>query len=218
MRLHLRGKEMQVPQEIREVERPKGTIVYAYGKNPVRYGVKKRNFVKVNGKVVQKDGETIGHIVDRRFVPIDNRVLIRYDDSDFLYWADAQLAVNLSGDVFEDLVAVYHRDDALRSYVMALLRATEPELKDDEIKTAYEQSYLSVMYPGVTLSKNVVGQHLYDLGRTYSYINDFMLRRTSRVPENHIVAVDRILKSDESEVNSLSAPSRNALLKGSCNV
>lgn len=66
---------MRVPQEIRDVERPERTIVYAYGRNPVRYGVKKRNFIRVDGKVVQKDGETIGHIVNGRFMPINDFIL-----------------------------------------------------------------------------------------------------------------------------------------------
>ena len=57
--------------EVRKVERPEGTIVYAYGKNGDRYGVKRREFVEVDGKVVQKDGLTIGHIIDLKYVPID---------------------------------------------------------------------------------------------------------------------------------------------------
>lgn len=98
---------------------------------------------------------------------------------------------------------MYHRDGALKLYVMALLRATKLELKNNEMKTAYEQLYLSMMCPGVTLSKNVVGQHLHDLDRMYRRINNFMLRRTSRVSKNYNVAVDEMLKSDESKVNSL---------------
>ena len=205
---------MGVPVEVRKVERPEGTIVYAYGKNGDRYGVKRREFVEVDGKVVQRDGPTIGHIIDLKYVPIDERVRIRYDESDFLYWADAQLIVNLTRDILEDLLAVYHREDALRTYVMAILRTTDEGLTDDDMKDAYEQSYLKVMYPGVALSKNEVGQHLFDLGRTCSHITEFMKVRTSRVPENHNIAVDGMLKSNESEMNSFSAMSRKATTRG----
>lgn len=206
---------MGVPEEIRRVDRPEGTVVYAYGKNKDRYGVKRREFVRENGRVVQRDGPTIGYIVDGRFEPVDDRVRIRYDDSDFLYWADSQLVVNLTRDIYEDLLKVYHREDAVKTYVMAILRAVESELKDDEMKAAYEQSYLSVLYPGVALSRNVVGEHLYNLGRTCSHITEFMRIRTSRVPENHNVGVDGMLKSNESDVNSFSSASRKAMVSGS---
>ena len=42
---------MAIPEEIRSVPRPKNTVVYAYGKNKDRYGVKARVGCKYkNGK------------------------------------------------------------------------------------------------------------------------------------------------------------------------
>lgn len=209
---------MKVPEEIRNVKRPKNTIVFVYGKNQNLYGVKERRFVEVNGRVVQRDGKMIGRIIDGQYVQNDERPTISYSESDFLYWADYQLVVNLTKDIFEDLCSIYNRADAEKCYVMAVLRAIEGGIKDDELKDAYENSYLRILYPGVPLGRNTVCDFLYNLGRTCSRITEFGRMRASRIPENHYLAVDGMLKSDESEVNSFSDYSRKALKKGTRDV
>lgn len=203
---------MKVPEEIRKVERPPNTVVYAFGHDPVKYNVKQRTYEIVDGKRVQKDGDTVGAIIGSRFVP--NSGSITYADSDMLFWGRSQLVVDLTKDILDDLLAVYDRRDALKTYVMAVLRTVEGDLKDYEMKRAYEQDYVSVIYPGVPLSKDTVGKHLYDLGRTYSRINGFMRTRSSNVPTNHLVAVDGMLKSYESGENIFSDYSRKALKTG----
>lgn len=209
---------MRIPEEIRKVERPPGTVVYVYGKGGDRYGVKKRIFTEVNGKVVQRDGPTIGSIVNGVFVPRDTRPRIAYAESDVLHWADVQLIYNLTADLREDLLAVYSRKDAMTCYAVAVLRALEGGLKDDELKDAYGDSYLQVLCPDVALSKDTVGAFLEDLGRTYGRVTEFMRRRAARIPENHYIAVDGMLKSDESDVNGLSEFSRKALKAGTRDV
>jgi len=209
---------MGIPMEIRQVPRPPNTIVYAYGKNRNLYGVKQRVFVQAGDRVVQKDGPTVGHIVGLRYVPSDLRPKIRESASDILSWAPAKLVADRTRDLFEDLVEVFNYDDAVRTYVMAVLRTVDPGIKDDEFKDAYGESWIRMLYPNVRLSKDTVGRHLYDLGRTFSKIVEFSRNRASRVPGNHNIAVDGMLKSYESGSNPLSEMSRKALLKGSSDV
>ena len=210
------GGKMRVPEEIRAVPRPANTVVYAFGQDPVKYNVKQRVFVEENGKIVQKDGGTIGAIIDGRFV--ENTKLIRYSESDILNWACSQLIVNLSTDLKDDLLTVYGPEDGLRNYAIAVLRTAENGIKDYELKDSYEQDYLSVMYPRIPLSKDSVGDHLYNLGRTYSRIAEFMELRASHVPLNHMIAIDGMLKSYESDDNPFSDFSRKALKSGTRDV
>lgn len=205
---------MKVPPEIRNVDRPPDTIVYAFGKDPVKFNVKLRTYTKVNGKTVQTDGETIGSIIDMKFVPLERRKPIRYDNTDIKYWGVTQLAINLTSDILEDLLVVYARDDAIKTYVIAILRASDEKLVDYELGDAYDMDYISVTYPRVPLSKDTVSRHLYDLGRVYSRITEFMELRCKRVPVNHSVAIDGMLKSYESDTNIFSEFSRKALKKG----
>lgn len=62
---------MPIPVEIREVPRPRNSIVIAYGKNKNLYAVRKRVGCKyVNGKRRPINGPTIGHIVNGKYIPI----------------------------------------------------------------------------------------------------------------------------------------------------
>ena len=205
---------MKVPKEIREVPRPPNTIVYAFGHDPVKYNVKKREYKVVDGKRVQTDGETVGSIIDMKYVELETRPKIRYDDSDMKFWGASQLIVNLSRDILDDLFKVYSRDDALKTYVIAVLRTIEKGLVDYEIQEAYDLDYISVLYPRVPLSKDTVGRHLFDLGRVCSRITEFMELRCTKVPSNHSIAIDGMLKSYESNDDIFSEFSRKALKKG----
>ena len=215
-------REMKVPKEIREVERPTNTVVYAYAdKNAeIRYGVKERIYWKEDGRQKQKDGRTIGYILNGRFVPLPEDTIppISYSESDMLYWGPYQLIVNLSQDIWEDLLRVYNPADAEKIYSVAVLRTADNGLKDYELKDAYDNSYLTVLIPDVALSKDTVGRLLYDLGRTCSRVTKFMVLRSTRVPHNHLVAIDGMLKSYESENSIFSDYSRKARINGSRDV
>ena len=92
----------------------------------------------------------------------------------------------------------------MKIYCISLLRVCDKGIRDFELKEAYETSFLSELYPGVSLSKNTVSTFLNDLGKTMSRIVTFMRNRTASVSLDHHLLVDGTLKSDESKVNSLS--------------
>ncbi|WP_051067126.1 hypothetical protein [Mycoplasma yeatsii] len=62
---------MAIPLEIRQVERPKNTVVKDYfGK----YKVVKRTSKYVNGKAIPVDLEIVGEIIDFKFVPFETPI------------------------------------------------------------------------------------------------------------------------------------------------
>ena len=91
---------MKVPPEIRKVERPENTIVYAYKDRDgnEKYGVKERKYWKEDGVQRQKDGPTVGYIEDGMFVALPENPIppIAYSEADILLWGPYQLVVNLS--------------------------------------------------------------------------------------------------------------------------
>ena len=207
---------MKVPKSVRDVPRPEGTVVYAFG-DPPRYNVKTRVYgVDADGRRFQRDGRTVGSIEGGRFVPLLPRM--DFCDADLLSWAPSKLVTDLTADILDDLYAVYNRDEARQIYVLAVLRTVDGGLKDHEAGEAYGLDHISVRMPGVALSKDSVGRLLFNLGRTCSLMTEFMRLRTARVPESHVVAVDGTLKSYESPLNPFSDFSRKALLKGSRDV
>ncbi len=215
---------MPIPAEIREVERPPNTIVVAYGKNKDRYAVRQRIACKYeNGRRKPINGPTIGHIIDGRFVPVEGTgsasgsVSAKAEgaappSSPVLKdWAGFVLCDRLFKDVFHDLLAVYTPAEARKIYCIAILRVCCPGIKDDELKDAYENSFLSELYPGTALSKKVVGKFLSKLGSGLKRIILFMRGRAAAVPPEHHLIIDSVLKSSaDSPLSSFSREARHS--------
>ena len=208
---------MPIPKEILAVERPRNTVVIAYGKNKDLYAVRQRVGCRNdNGRHLPVNGPTIGHIVDGRYVPAsdESHADVSASPVDIKDWAGVVLCDRLSRDLLDELTAVYSRHDALKAYCIAALRVCCPGIKDNELKEAYGTSFLSELYPDVALSRNTVSAFLNDLGKAASRIVLFMRNRTAAIGLDHHLLVDGTLKSDESVVNSLSDFSRKARARG----
>ena len=209
---------MPIPHEILSVERPKNTIVIAYGKDKHLYAVRQRVGCKnIDGRHVPVNGPTIGHITGGKFVPIEaeRSAKVASSNIDLKDWASVVLCDRLFSDILSDLKRFYESSDALKIYCIAILRVCNPEINDCELKEAYENSFLSELYPGVALSRNTVSKFQEDLGKTCSRIIKFMRDRASKVKMDDHLLIDGTLKSNESKVNTLSDFSRKTRLKGS---
>lgn len=74
---------MPIPQEILSVKRPKNTIVTAYSKDKNLYALRQRIGCKnINGRHVPVNGPTIGHIIDGRYVAVEENVVSAVSTSD----------------------------------------------------------------------------------------------------------------------------------------
>ena len=208
---------MPIPQDILAVARPKNTVVIAYGKNKSLYAVRQRIGCRNdNGRHLPINGPTIGHIIDGRYVPIDDELPANVAAApiDLKDWADIVLCDRLFSGIKQELLAVYSQADMMKIYCISILRVCDPGIKNYELKEAYETSFLSELYPGIALSKNTVSTFLNNLGKATSRIVKFMKNRADAVSMDHHLLVDGTLKSDESTVNSLSDFSRKARTKG----
>lgn len=208
---------MPIPEEILAVTRPVNSVVVAYGKDKNRFSVRQRTGCKyIDGRRIPVTGATIGHIVDGVYVPIDKNEppKLRSLPVDVKDWADITLCDREFLYIKAELLAVYDHETVIKIYCIAILRVCNKGIKDCELKEAYEDSFLSELYPNVALSRNTVSTLLNDLGKRYSRIVLFMRNRTAAVAIDHHLLVDGTLKSDESKVNSLSDFSRKALKKG----
>lgn len=203
---------MAIPKEILKVDRPRNSVVFAYGKGKDRYGVRSRlGCRRVNGKNIPVNGPTIGHIVDGKFVALKP---MEEESPDLIDYANVVYCDGLFRDMVSELDGLYSHPDSLRIYCIALLRVCQPGIKDCELKEAYDESFLSILYPGVALSRNSVSGFLKLLGKCLSRIVKFMRKRAENAGIDHHLLVDGTLKSDESSVNTLSDFSRKARKKG----
>ena len=102
----------------------------------------------------------------------------------------------------------------MKIYCISVLRVCNAGIHDWELKEAYETGFLSELYPSVALSKNTVSDFENNLGKAYSKIRTFMRNRAAAVKMDNHLLIDGTLKTDNSEVNSLSDFSRKARVKG----
>lgn len=211
---------MPVPADILAVSRPKNTVVYVYGKNKDRYGVKERvGCVRKNGKNYPVNGRTVGHIIHHQFVPVpdqeDERAAsVACSKIDLITWGGEQLLINLGSSVLEELLQVYNSADSLKIFSIAVLRVLNPGIPDRQLKAVFDESFLSVAYPSVALSRNTVCDFTNNLGKTCSRIRQFMKNRASSIKADDSVLIDGTLKTNDSKINSLSEFSRKAKMKG----
>ena len=213
---------MATPKDILAVKRPKNTIVVTYGKDRNLYAVRQRvGCRRVGGRNIPVTGPTIGHIRDGKYIALaDERPKAASVGStvDLKDWADIALCEKCFAGMLDELCEVYRPEDALKFYCIAVLRVCNPGIKDYELAEHYANSFLSVIHPGVALSKNTVSTFHKNAGKSLSMIVRFMRNRAATIGEGDHILVDGTLKTNTSTVNSLSDFSRKARLKGGCDI
>ena len=208
---------MSVPEEIRNVPRPKNTVVVDTKTNgPKRYAVRERSEYKSskNKNPSPRNGKIIGHIINGKFLRLkrDITAVSQYGYERLQYGA-AALVYYVSSDILEDLYECFSIEDAHKLMSIAALRVINPGIACNRYKIKQEMSYLSIFYPCRGLSKNSVSEFLKNLGKAPSKLREFYLRRFKRVtPEDHVI-IDGMLKQDTGD-NTLSKSSAKTHLKG----
>ena len=210
---------MAVPENIRKVERPKGTVVGdgRDGVYPVREKLSSKSWVDGNGKRHRPstNGRVVGHIVDGTYVPSTPKAeTVSVCDVDIKDWGEYCLCDSLNRGLLDDLRAVYAEEDAIRLYVMAMLRSLRRGLTDRLMMRTYQESFVSEVYPGLNLGKNQVCTFLRNVGRAYNKTVAFMRNRDSSCGADDRLIIDGSIKQDHSSVNSLSAVSRKTCHTG----
>lgn len=212
---------MGIPLEIRRVKRPVNTVITTNGTNSAkRYAVRERIGVKYipGGNPQPIYGKIIGHIIDFKFVPkVSGGSEIQQDNEvypDLLSWGGAAFLRTVSDDIVADLLEVYDPVKVYTIMAMASLRVLKPNISSNRFSTHYRQSYVSVYYPGASLSKNSISSLLSELGQFSNLTEEFYQKRIARVQKEHHIAIDGTLRQDTSNNNDLSHFSYKARTKG----
>ena len=210
---------MAVPAEIRAVPRPVNTVVDDSGRDgPKRYAVRERASSKYvpGGNPQPRNGKVIGHIIDFKFVPVNEATAIT--GPEMLSYGSAALVKSVSGDFFDDLLKVFPANEAYSIMSMASLKVIKPSVTLSRMSTHYKRTFVSRYYPGAAMSKNSLGNLLQRIGQDGNKRRAFYGLRLAAITADHHIAIDGMLKQDNSKVNDLSAYSYKARTKGCCEV
>lgn len=203
---------MAIPTEILAVKRPKSTKVKKSGN---RYLVIKRTSVRRDGRNVPVDLGTIGEILNGQYVEIrkEPRKSSKEREIDIKDYGLPKLFDDECKSLLKDLTFSFDTKEAKQIYVIALLRAISPDLRNRDIEFAFQTSFLSEMYPGLPLSENTISKLLEGMGMSFRKLADFMRRRVEKFSDTTQV-IDGTLIDNNSSTNSMSEFSRKAKAKG----
>jgi len=207
---------MPIPDEIRNVKRPKNTVVNDNGGNgPLRYSVRVRTDTKyIPGKNPQPhNGKVIGHIVGNKYVPIEDKI-VKEDKPIEAEYGPAALVKSVSDDVFNDLLMTFQPKEAFAIMTMATLRIIKPSVTLQRMSTEYRRTFTSIFYPGTPISRNYLSKFLENLGMDFDRRIAFCQRRMAAITEQHHIVIDGSLKINDSSVNDLSAFTHRSKVKG----
>lgn len=209
---------MPVPAEIRAVPRPVNSIVDDSGHDgPKRYAVRQRSSSKyvAGGNPQPHNGRVIGHIIDYKFVPIDDDADTKQSvEPDMLSYGASALVKSVTNDLFHDLLAVYDPTDVYTMMSIATLKVIRPSITASRMSTHYNRTFVCRDYPGAAVSKNSIGNLYQRIGMDGNRRKKFYQLRLQQVETEHHIAVDGTLKQDTSTVNDLSAYSHKARVRG----
>jgi len=197
---------MAVPINVRQVERPKTRIVDDSGRDgPNRYAVRERASTKyvAGGNPQPRNGRVIGHIIDFRFVPVQEKTASQ--GPDMLSYGASALVKSVTADILADLLDVYPAQDAYAIMAIATLRVIRPAIACSRLSTHYNRTFVRVDYPGAALSPNAACRLLQRVGQDGKKRKLFYQKRLATVAADHHIAIDGTLKQDTSKVNDLSA-------------
>ena len=105
--------------------------------------------------------------------------------------------------MYEELLEVYNPEDAARIMCLAILQVCNPGLRDDQLADAYEESFLTDLYPDVNLEFKSILKFRRDLGKAYQQLQAFKNLHASKFNASKCVLIDGFLKSNESKENTL---------------
>ena len=207
---------MAVPSEIRAVLRPKNTVVEDSGRDgPKRYSVRERSYTKyvVGGNPQPHNGKVVGHIIDMKYVPL-NDPAEKAAIPDMLSYGASALVKSVTKDLKEDLLRVYDPSDVYAMMSLATLKVIKPAITASRASTHYNRTFVCKDYPGAAMSQNSIGKLLQRIGMNGSKRKEFYKLRMAATAADHHIAIDGTLKQDNSVVNDLSAYSRKARVRG----
>ncbi len=214
---------MGVPADILAVERPTGTAVFDRGGNgPHHWAVRMRSgVVYKKGKNPQpRYGETIGYIIDHKFIPKVEKNAVatvagqKQLQPDSVQYGAAAFVHTVVEDIQDDLLKVYPVDDAFKILTIACLRVVVPGVPDSRLRYNYEKSLISKQYPAIPLSTATVHKLFKEVGARMDNRAKFSLLRLQRIAADHHIAIDGMLKQDNGTVNDLGNYSGKSRVKG----
>ncbi|MBT1397051.1 hypothetical protein FCM67_04170, partial [Mycoplasma bovis] len=91
-------------------------------------------------------------------------------------------------------------------------------MTNNKLDEVFNESFMSVESPELKLGKNNVSSLIKWIGKDYSKVLEFIQNRVNKIDKSNKIAIDGMLKNNNSKVNSLNDFSYKSKLKNSKNI
>lgn len=206
-----------VPEYIRKIDRPRNTIVQSTNHENVYLVIQRVGCRYDNGRRLPVNGHVIGHIIDGKYVPKEERQRTRLSQrsAHILKYGNIAFAHQVGSDLLTSLAKVFDLKDAETIYVLSLIRTAFGDVKDYQVEDKYQKSWARILCPNIALSKSSISRLLEEIGLSYDYVVAYMKQRLDdTVKSGARILIDGMLKNNESIVNRFSGFSYKGRIKG----
>ena len=179
---------MDIPKEIQAVPRPANTIVVKIGK---LYAVRRILEASERQNKNTKYGEVIGYIINGAYVPKEKYYSKPDREHPFMAcFAAIILILSIGLDILNLLLKIFPVVTAKQIFVVACLKILYPGVTERDMKRYYNNSYLSVLFPGVALSKNEVAALYKDIGLMYKERFEYKWKVLGCLIKSDVIFID----------------------------
>ena len=203
---------MAVPKTVREVPRPNKTVVVKKGN---RYVVRATIPSSSRKNKKTKYGRVIGYIENLQFIPIEEYYKDKTDIKPFqLSLGGVILFLSVALNVLPVLISIFGVEIAYQMFVIVALKILYPGVTESTASYHYKNSFLSVLFPNVNISKNKVSELFRYLGLKPELITEYKDKIISSIASSDIIYIDGSYKQYNSNRNFLSKTPIKKKFKG----
>lgn len=158
------------PKEILALK-PKGTMIKV-SKGKYYYVYTMISYKNKHGNWAARSGEKIGKIVEGiGFIPNEAAISTIFHST--VEYGQYAIVMENTKWVLDSLINVFNKEDAYRIYLLALMYYVNDFQSYQNTNELYNQSYLSAVYPTISMTYHMVSTLLENLGRNHSLVDEF---------------------------------------------
>ena len=193
---------MAIPECIRLVCRPKNTVVVKMGN---LYAVRTVIPMSERKNKNTKLGSVIGYIINLKYVPIEKIYVKKEQKYPYMVsFAREVLLLSVGYDTLLNLFETFNIEVAMQIFIISCLKVIHPGVTERDINGYYKNSYLSVLFPDVHLSKNIVSNIYSYIGNDFKSCSDYKKKILDVVSLSDVIYIDGTYEQYNSFRNSLS--------------
>ena len=207
---------MAIPQIVKCVDRPSNTIIVDTGvESSHRFAVRKILSPEERGAHQNtKYGPIVGYIANGTYIPKDSTAISTLPP--MLSFGGSVLLISVLDQFLIDSLATAFGDIKIAQQIIVIagLKVLHPGITQSALQKCYRNSYLSVAFPGVSLSKNTVSSLYNTIGLSSDCRAKFHKSKILQIGRDNVVIIDGTIVQDTSIINCLSQYSyKNIVVK-----